>query len=163
MNPIDSLRQIVKTFDEVYSKVCKISSVEGILCTCSPIDGTSDLLDVRLQTQQANGLLLIPSIGSMVLVSFISSDEAYVSMFSQVDSIELNGNSNGGLVKSPELESQIGKLKETVDAIVQAFSSWAPVANDGGAALKTLVSTNLTGKTTGDFSKLQNDKIKHGG
>jgi phage baseplate assembly protein V len=68
------------------------------------------------------------------------------------NTLMLNGNQFGGLLK----------LKETVDALVSGFRSWTPVPMDGGAALKTIMTSQLAGKTTGTYTNLINETITHG-
>lgn len=162
MNGKDILKAIVSSFEEGYSLLCTVNKINGSFCDCSPVDGSSDILGVKLQAIESKGSLIVPAIGSMVIVSFINRNAGYVSMFSKIDTITLLGGNFNGLVKADELKTQLNKLKDTVDALVEGFSSWTPVPNDGGAALKTVMTTKLAAKTTGDFSKLRNDKIKHG-
>ena len=63
--------------------------------------------------------------------------------------------------------SSINKLENEINKLKQIFTSWAPVPNDGGLALKTEIllqtwnSTPITPIT--QQSDLENDKIKHGG
>lgn len=76
--------------------------------------------------------------------------------------VALNGDEFGGLLKAVAFLSEFQKLKEMVDAMVQAFESWSPVPQDGGASLKAAMSAAVAGKTTGNYENMINDKIKHG-
>jgi len=78
------------------------------------------------------------------------------------NTLMLNGNQFGGLLKAVQFLNEFAKLKQTVDALVSGFQSWTPVPQDGGAALKTTMSSQLAGRTTGNYSDLINEKIKHG-
>ena len=162
MNIKDALNNLMKDQEEKYSIICLVKSVTGSFCDVEPVDGSAMLLGVRLQVESSNGVLIKPQVNSKVLVSFLSKDEAFVSMFSAIDGIELNGNT-WSLIKAEVFLTEIEKLKETVDALVQALNvSWTPVPNDGGAALKTVITSALIGKTTGDYSDVKNETIKHG-
>jgi len=78
------------------------------------------------------------------------------------NTLMLNGDQFGGLLKAVQFLSEFAKLKETVDALVSGFQSWTPVPTDGGAALKTLMTSQLAGKTTGTYTNLINETITHG-
>jgi hypothetical protein len=157
----DALRSLVTGNEEIYSIIGKVTSVDGSFCDVSPIDGSADLLGVRLQVTTVNGFLLIPKVNTNVIVSFLSKDEAFVSMVSEVDEIRLNGNS-WSLLKTEVFLEQMDKLKQSVDALMDGFTNWTPVAQDGGAALKTAMTTSLAGKETGDFTNVKNETVKHG-
>jgi hypothetical protein len=77
-------------------------------------------------------------------------------------SLLIGGNADGGLLKAERFLLEFEKLKELVEAMKSGLDVWTPVPMDGGAALKTAMSSQLAGKTTGDYSNLINDKIKHG-
>jgi hypothetical protein len=83
-------------------------------------------------------------------------------MYSAVDSIKMLDGSYGGLVKAPELKIQLDKTNEVVNAIVNALTTWTPVANDGGAALKTAATATIGTKVVGDYSNIENEDITHG-
>jgi hypothetical protein len=142
--------------------ICKVTSVDSPTCVCSPVDGSADIEDVRLKAGDGDGVLFIPVIGSVVIVQLINDVEGYVSMFSDVDSIQLLDGSFGGLTKTQELKTQLDKTNEVVQIIHNVLTTWSPVSNDGGAALKAAAIAALTGKTEGDFSNIESDKITHG-
>lgn len=77
-------------------------------------------------------------------------------------SIAMNGDEFGGLLKATAFLNEFSKAIELLNAIKSAFENWVPTPMDGGAALKAIMSTALTGKSTGNYENLINDKIKHG-
>lgn len=87
----DSIKRLVMTGEELYSKPCKVVSVDvpNLTCECESMDGLSDYSEVKLNTVYAfeSGLNVFPKVDSIVLVTFISKELAYVSMFSEVESI----------------------------------------------------------------------------
>lgn len=130
-------------------------------------------------TNKRLGLIQIPKTGSSVIISTLHNEEGdyFVSMFSQVeevilitegkermkvvgDSIIFDGGENGGLIKIKELKTQLDKNTQAIKKILEAFSSWAPVSQDGGGALKAKVS-NLTDIQLANLGNIENDKIKH--
>lgn len=109
------------------------------------------------------GIIITPAQGSAVIVSRISgSDELYVSMFSDIENIVMDGGENGGITITPELVSQLAKLTARVDGIIAAIKGGVPGSSDGGVALqKTIVAKLDTLTNKEDFSNIENDKIKH--
>src|ERR1035437_7576184 len=159
---------------------CIVKSVSGdsltglMTCDCAPTDGTAIIEDVQLCANFNNdttqvGFLLIPSVGSIVTVSFKSKTDAFVSMVSIVDKIFLNGNDYGGIVeviplvaKINKLESDINSLKAVISTIITTgiSSPLTPVTNGTlGASLSSypIIPLNLTLK-----SELENINVVHG-
>ena len=150
---------------EIYSKVCKVISVDKDLNTCDvePLDGDAGLLDVKLTATEENqtGLIVYPEIDSSVIVTFLDKDTAFVSMCTEVEEVVFNGGTNGGLINIDTLILGLNKNNAILTALIQGFSTFVPVANDGGAALKTLMVSALSSLQTGDFSAMEDEKFKH--
>jgi hypothetical protein len=70
-----------------------------------------------------NGFLLIPEVNSIVVVSFLSDDSAYVSLVSKVSEVQLNGKNFDGLVKVQELTDKLNALENKVNDLITACSS----------------------------------------
>lgn len=69
--------------------------------------------------------------------------------------VSMGGGANGGIPKGSSLAVEINKIVTEINKIRTAFNNWTPVNNDGGAALKALVSgllTNLPNINAGDIS-----------
>src|ERR1035437_4869564 len=113
---------------------------------------------------QKKGIVITPVSGSSVIVSRIGdSDEMFVEMFSDVESIVMDGGDNGGLTITPELVKQQNKTNELLQAIITILSG-TPIPEPGNgspSALQTSLKTAITGKQLGDYSKIENTKIKH--
>lgn len=75
----------------------------------------------------------------------------------------LNDGALGGLVKVVQLTQKLNALESAVNQLKQIFSTWVPVPQDGGAALKTAAATwagqQLTQTQRAD---IENDKIVQG-
>lgn len=115
----------------IYQGVVK--SVEGITCTVT--SGNIDLPDVRLrasETDQDNDIILVPQIGSAVIVGSLSGDlsQLVVLVCDKVDSIRvsgkitINGGNLGGLVN-------IKSLTKSLNKFVQSFNSHTHTGNQG--------------------------------
>lgn len=144
----NAIKKIVEKDEYGYCAICTIESVDLIenTCYCIPINGDSDLMNVKLIANNGTGFLIIPVIGSNVIVSLLSDQTAYVSMFSEVDKIIINGGAKGGLVNINDLKTQLASLQNAVDtlkiltgAAITVYSS----ALDGGASATTFNSAVL--------------------
>lgn len=109
------------------------------------------------------GILITPAVGSSVIVSRIGeSDELFVEMFSEVDTIQYNGGKNEGLVKVVELTAKLNSLENDLNNLKTVFTSWVIAPSDGGAALKTAAATWAGQKLTKtNKTEIQNEKITH--
>jgi hypothetical protein len=146
---------------------CTVASVDedALTCVVTPMDGP-DIFDVTLKSGIDginDGLVTIPEEGSIVLVALIGNDpnRRFIMAFSSVVRSEFNGGLNGGLINIQTLITELNKTNALVNAIKDSLSNWTPVPNDGGAALKTYAGTQMAGKATGDFSDMEDDKVKH--
>jgi len=135
----DIIQQIVRaTVDVDFGIPCEVFDYteDGQTISCSPIDGRADFLKVRLQADPKSGALLIPKIGSIVIVEQTSHDSAFVSLFGELEEIIFLDGDNGGVVKVSELVEKLNNLESDINSLKQVFSTWPVTLNDGGGALK---------------------------
>lgn len=162
----DAIRKMTQNVnEEVYSIPCEVASVDtsNNTCVCSPVNGDSDLIDVRLQAGSGNGVLMIPKEGSIVMVTPINEVTGFVSMYSEIESIQFLDGSYGGLIKIDEIVNKLNAIEDDINTLKQAFTTWVTVPNDGGAALKAATATwyaqQLQSTTK---NQLENELITHG-
>jgi hypothetical protein len=146
--------------------VCNVSDIDlaTFTCTCTPIDGSAEFYEVLLNADADKGFTLIPKDGSVVIIQQTSQANAYLTMVSKVDQVYIAGDANGGLVKVNDLVSKLNRIENDINVLKLVFSTWVPVASDGGAALKVAAATwfaqQLIPITTAN--DLQNNTVKHG-
>lgn len=163
-----TLREILQTVNRdkftPTTRLCKVVSVDDTARTCKvlTVDTEVEILGVRLQVEVSNGVYYKPSVGSAVVVSPIADFEFVVVMFSALDKIVYLDGSYEGIVKVGELQTQLNKTNEVLQAVVDSLSGWTAVANDGAAALKIHFTSALGAKVVGNYNNLANDKIHHG-
>jgi hypothetical protein len=81
--------QLASDGGEYYGKVCLVKSVDGLVCDCEPVDGDADILDVRLIADDSEEFfVLVPAVGSIVIVEFLTKEASYVSMVSKVSEVK---------------------------------------------------------------------------
>jgi hypothetical protein len=150
---LEAVQALAKTdqLSEFKSIVCKASDINTteLTCTATPIDGTAEFFDVRLNANSQKGFVLIPKNNSIIIICQTSETSAFVSMVSEVDQIYLNGENNGGLVNVNDLTTKINQL------VTQITSNFSAIA-----AIYPYTIVPLTPFTPTDY---QNLKVKHGG
>jgi hypothetical protein len=144
---------------------CQVVSVEGNTCTVD-FDGLQ-LSEVRLSAtidSSVEPIIITPAIGSTVVVVDLSGEmrELCVLLYSSIQSINIMGGHNGGLCITPKLVENLNKLSARVDGIIDALTNSATVAQDGGAAYKTAITTALSTLTDKeDFSAIESTSMFH--
>ena len=166
----------------------KIISVDEQKATCSASLVSNEemvLEDVRLQAiddENDNGFILIPTISSIVMLvcaeKIGENAEYIVVMPSKIDKInlkidnvqklkitkgliEFNGGGLGGMVEIAKLQTQLNKAEQSITQLKSILSSWTPVPNDGGAALKAVISSwAAQALAQTQITDLENPKIK---
>ena len=123
-----------------------------------PLNEDAPLLGVNLQANQEStvGVVQIPREGSYVMVGYVQDgaagmvllcddiEEAQVvvkdtgtaSIVVNEDGIVMNGGSLGGMVKVEDITKRLNLIEDDINKLKQALTSWTPVPQDGGAALK---------------------------
>ena len=148
------------------SMVCKVTDIDTtkFTCTCSPIDGSADYIEVPYNVGAVKGFVLEPKDGSYVALTTTSETTGFVSMVSEVNQIYLNGDNEGGLVKVQDLVDRLNDIKNVVNDLITKFNSHTHIltltSGTGTAAPTVSPETNTVPNTT--VSQLENTKIKHG-
>ncbi|EMB23321.1 hypothetical protein [Treponema denticola] len=78
--------------------------------------------------------------------------------------IELNGSDFGGLIKIEELKMQLQKNMAILNGILGTLKAPIPEPGNGApSAFQAALITAIGTMQTGDFSNIENKKVKHGG
>lgn len=129
-----------------------VASVDINAFTANISVDSSVYFDVPLRVlvgSQAS-VIEIPIIGSTVLMCFKdgSTQRPQILAIDQTDQllmncnlVEFNKGQLGGMVKVIELTAKLNKVENDLNNLKTLLSSWIPVPSDGGAALKTIVSS----------------------
>ena len=176
------IRELAKPDGETVALVCTVDAVDEKARTidCTPLNEGAPLLGVNLQANQGAdyGFWLYPEVGSFVIVGFMADGAAGVVLSTEkikqaevvigdmsadinADDIIFNGGKLNGLVKIDDLTKRLNKIENEINKLKGIMAGWVPVAQDGGAALKTAVAdwsadTLLLTKR----SDYENEKIK---
>lgn len=163
-------------------KIAKVVSCSGYTCTIQM--DTLQLKDVRLRAVVNNNedkVLITPKAGSYVLVYDMSGGkmrDLVVVSCSEVEKIEIktenttvdidkngvmiNGGNLGGLVKIEKLTNKLNAIENDINNLKSAIEAWTPAPQDGGAALKGVVSTWSSQKlSVTQKNDYEDTKVKH--
>lgn len=166
------LQKIAKEGLEVYSVPAKVTEVDEDTRTIDvePLNGDPEIFGVNLQAdpEQEDGIVLIPTKDSTVLVTFLDNTRAFVSLFSQVDKVlvdieeyTFNGGDNGGLINIEDLVTKLNNVENKVNTLLTTLKSiTVPLAPSGSVPFAPFFSS-VTDLTTTSKSDLEDDKIKH--
>lgn len=153
----------------VYATNGNVMSVDKLANTCDVklANTGEEIPDVKLLSiidNPATKFVIYPVVGSDVSVGFLDNDmhDAIVVKISEVDEILMRGNQFGGLVKADVMKTEVDKLRDYVATLTIATKAVAIVVNGLAAGTSAAFDTAMTGKTTGDFSAIKNENIKHG-
>lgn len=83
--------------EQIYSVVCKVLEVDEKeqTCDCEPLNDDAELFGVRFKANlnNENGLLIVPKVGSNVIVTPINKQTGFVSVVSDIERMEIKLNS----------------------------------------------------------------------
>jgi|WetSurMetagenome_2_1015567.scaffolds.fasta_scaffold01806_19 hypothetical protein len=160
MNASEQIKEAIKALagkNGVVTLLAKVKAVDQDNALISVYLGDLVIEDVRLRSivDGDNGLYIVPEVGSMVLLIRVGgSDDLMAVGFSKYekvmvkgesvslevnqDNIIFNGNALGSFMADiNKLVGKINALEDDLNNLKTVFTDWAPVAYDGGAALKT--------------------------
>lgn len=107
-----------------------------------------------------------PKIGTKCILGILENKgtEAFMVWCEEFTQWQLNGDTKGGIVLAPETAQRLNNIENKLNELMTILSAWAPVATDGGAALKaalaTWMSQQLSLTQQGD---IESKTVKHGG
>lgn len=120
--------KIVEIPSPYNSKVAKVTAVNTTKRTCDvePLDGTATLFDVRLQAflDNTEGVVLFPKNGSMVVVTLLSVESAFVSLTSDIDYWQVKKS-------DVDLKKEIDKLFDLNSDLISLLKQFQLMTNMG--------------------------------
>lgn len=183
--------EIARLRESIIKTIKENVPVQNVWCTVKSVDwdaktmvciSTTDKLEYHDVLLGLDMLYKKPKVNTKCLISALENKEAqaYMVICDEVDAIEFqttdaalklkieddvwtwNDGNNKGLVKMPAAKEQYNKIENKLNQLIQIFSGWIPVPNDGGAALKTALGTWVSQNLTlTEESDIENTKIKH--
>lgn len=182
MSLVKYIRQIVDQGDELYSVFAKVLSVDkdNNKCKIQPLrndESQIEISEIQLGSKidEENDFIIYPEIGSVVLITWISKQDAFISLYGDINAIEIkanttitfNGGELGGLPITGALVEKINQLENALNSLITLYNSHIHVttATVGvGPAVGVIAPTTSTSSDnivplTTD-ADLENDQIK---
>lgn len=138
---ITAIQKAAGTFqeDKVKLFVGTVESIQGNTCTCI-VDDQMRLPSVNLQAGVCDGWLLIPVIGSTVVIMYSKVISPFVVLYSDLESaymqvgdssiemlsdgsVTLNDGKLGGLVVGGTLATKLNNLENKVNELISTFNA----------------------------------------
>lgn len=155
----EAIQKIAKDgFNPTRCRVAKVLSVESDTCTVELLDTETQVSDVRLQTESANGVYYKPAVDSFVIVASIEDFEYVVIMYSALDEIKFLDGSYGGLVKVEDLVTKLNNLENKVNDLITFINTHSHASNGASPSPIYLGGT----LTTTVRANIENTKVTHG-
>lgn len=152
---ISAVQKMTGTFreDKVSMLLGTVVSIQGNTCTCI-IDDELELPNCHLQSTVCDGFLLIPAVGSSVVILNSKKNDPIVVSFGDLDhvylqvgessievaksgEITLNDGNLGGLVKVADIVAKLNNLENKVNSIISNYNSHLHSNGNGGSPTGT--------------------------
>ena len=163
-------------FDGIVSHVDESSNMISV-----DLDEGITMPDVLLRAasdDDSTGVIMIPTIGSYVVFAQVRGEHDYVLIkTTKLDKVIVdvaiklvlnapetvfNEGNNGGIPIASNVSDRLNVVEKALNDMKQILSSWSPVPNDGGAALKGAIAGWASNKITQTKpDDIENIKIKH--
>lgn len=152
------------------NKTCVVEGIKDDL----PFYEVSCGLEDRIFKPAIGSKCLIGSIGNVETDLYLIDVEAFEMCYLKVgkttfkidlNEIEINGAHYSGLVKAPELKTQLEKMSARVDGILNALNAAVPATGspDSGAVLINNIKAGIAGLNDREnFNNIENKTVKHG-
>lgn len=127
-----------------------------------------DMVAIYAQTEERGKAYVVgylnkdlsASVGELRLFSTSESGQLAAWMWLKNNgNIEILG-SDDNLIKYAQTAATIKEIQDDIKALKQAFTTWVPVAYDGGAALKAATGSWFSQPLTEDISGAKFDEVK---
>lgn len=184
MHVQEQIKEQIQIFSEKHGPAALIpATVTAINDDDTIVATTSDNVmidDVRLKSVIKTGtkFTVTPAMNSNILIGRIENSEEFIvvsvdevkevrveinetSIVADENGIVMNGGNLHGLVTRDGVKQQLNKIEQDITNLKEAMTAWVPVANDGGAALKSVTaswaSSTLVQTVNND---VENTKVK---
>ena len=141
-----------------------VVSVEDITCTVR--FGEMDVEGIRLRASEASEdaqLLIVPRVGSAVIVGSLSGDLAQLAVLSvdTIERIEINGGKLGGLINIEALTDKINALVEAFNGHTHTVETGKIVCGEYPSVAPVLVPAVLKKASRLKKSDYEDETVKH--
>lgn len=182
MNLAELIRHIVMSNIPVQVVAGKVADIDESNATCTiSIQGDPTRYDVQLRSIISNneGFVIIPELESYVLVGIINNNpvHSFIVAYSDIqkilikntksitleisDTIKLNGNQYGGLIKINELVQRLNAIENAFNELLNDYKMHNHTHPQGSTTGMLIPNTQLPIHNT-TVNELENTKVLHG-
>lgn len=137
----------VKDKDNIFIVDAEVESVDknSRTCDCILVGGktANKIPSVRLMASVDDGILIIPTVGSIVTIILTTFTEPYVSCYSEVESITFMGGDLGGMVKVAELTKKLNNIENLLKDFIFKFNTHTHAVSGALASPTTMQETQI--------------------
>lgn len=157
----DAIQALSKNGNEAAFILCTVESINTTnkTCVCEPVSGGAEIMGVKLMAKNQTGFYIIPEINSHVIVC-VQENLSYVTMFSEVQEIQLNGDNYGGLVRIQELTDKLNNLEDAFNQHILLYNAHTHAETTVNTLVPATLDTNILIPTI--ETELTNLTVKHG-
>ena len=136
----------------------------GRTCVCQQVSGAAGIMinNVRLMSSADDGLLILPTVGSTVCVTYSNAIEPFISQYSGVDKVIFRGGNLGGMVIIGQLLTKINTLENKLNDLVKKYNSHTHNVTAIGAPTGPSLLQEAGRITPTVLTDLENKNITHG-
>lgn len=159
----EAIRQLAGThlIDQVYVSQAEVVTVDADnrTCSCQLIgsNATNEMPTVALMAEVDDGVVLVPAIGSTVILIWSNRMLPFVAMCSELETvyitasskIVLNEGADGGLVRVVDLVTRLNNIENAFNALNTKVNALAPTPVIQPLALTTRTNIENTNVTHG--------------
>lgn len=135
-----------------------VKSVNGNKVVVENLETEGVYSNIRLQANPGNGVLIIPTVGSYVIVGRLTGDAGYIAMVSDADSIQLLDGSYGGLIKIDDLVNSLNAL----ETYARDTATWLDLHSHPANGSPPSTVPSPSGPSDTVVADLENTDITHG-
>lgn len=157
----NAIKFLAKDGNEAQFILCTVSSIDlnQKTCVCEPVTTGADIMGVKLIAKNQTGFYIIPKIDSNVIVC-VQENLSYITMFSEVQEIQLNGDNYDGIPIIGKLVEKLNNLENAFNQHLLLYNAHTHVETSTNTLVPSTLDTNILINST--EIELKNETVKHG-
>lgn len=157
----EAIKFLSKDGNEAQFILCTVQSVDLTkkTCVCEPLSNGAELMDVKLMAKNQTGFYIIPDVDSQVIVC-VQENLSYITMFSTVQEIQLNGDNYDGIPIIGTLVQKLNNLENAFNQFVVLYNAHTHAETSVNTLVPSTLNTNVLINTT--QTELENTTVLHG-
>lgn len=152
--------------DKVYTIDAVVKSVNKAKRTCivQAISGrANNTFTARLMASVDDGILMLPTVGSTVVITRSDYSRAYVSQYSEIDQIIMRGGDLGGQVIVGKLVDRLNRVEQALRDLIQKYNTHVhPGVTTGPGSSGPTVNQESGLVTDTTIDEIENKNVTHG-